>query len=286
MKLKSLLLTSVFYAGAVCSAEAETLKWARAGDALTLDPHAQNEGPTITLGRQIMEPLVDRDMKGGLVPGLSTEWRPSESDPNVWTFTLRDGVKFHDGADFDSEDVVFSINRAMTEKSNYREVLASVAEVRATGPYRVEIVTKGPNPIMPNNLTNLLIMDKGWAEANDAVDVQDYEGGESTYAAKNANGTGPYKVVSREPDVKTVLERFDGYWGLGQFPLQVTRIEASPIQNPATRVAALLSGEVDFIQDVPVQDLSRVDGSEGLDVRKAPQNRVIFFGMKIGRAHV
>ncbi|AUR02659.1 putative extracellular solute-binding protein [Phaeobacter inhibens] len=284
MKLKSLLLTSVFYAGAVCSAEAETLKWARAGDALTLDPHAQNEGPTITLGRQIMEPLVDRDMKGGLVPGLSTEWRPSESDPNVWTFTLRDGVKFHDGADFDSEDVVFSINRAMTEKSNYREVLASVAEVRATGPYRVEIVTKGPNSIMPNNLTNLLIMDKGWAEANDAVDVQDYEGGESTYAAKNANGTGPYKVVSREPDVKTVLERFDGYWGLGQFPLQVTRIEASPIQNPATRVAALLSGEVDFIQDVPVQDLSRVDGSEGLDVRKAPQNRVIFFGMNQGDA--
>ncbi|MEM9267629.1 MAG: ABC transporter substrate-binding protein, partial [Pseudomonadota bacterium] len=158
------------------------------------------------------------------------------------------------------------------------------AEVRAPDPMTVEIVTNGPNPIMPNNLTNMFIMDKDWAEANNAVKVQDYEGGEDTFAAKNANGTGPYKLVSREPDVRTVLEINENYWGIGEFPMEITRIEYTPIQNAATRVAALLSGEVDFIQDVPVQDLGRVDSTDGLVVKTAAQNRVIFFGMNQGAA--
>ena len=279
-----LALAAALLATTTLGASAETLRWARAGDALTLDPQAQNEGPTSALLHQIMEPLVMRDMTGAMVPALATEWGPSEADPNVWTFTLREGVTFHDGAAFDSEDVKFSLERAMTPDSDYKELLASVVEVRAPAPYTVEIVTDGPNPIMPNNLTNMFIMDKGWAEANNAVKVQDYEGGEDTFAAKNANGTGPYKLVSREPDVKTVLTINEDYWGKGEFPMEVTEIVYTPIQNAATRVAALLSGEVDFIQDVPVQDLDRVSGTDGLDVRTAPQNRVIFFGMNQGDA--
>ena len=282
MTTAKLFLAASALALTAASAQAESLRWARAGDALTLDPHAQNEGPTSALAHQIMEPLVMRDMSGAIVPALATEWGPSEEDPNVWTFKLREGVTFHDGAEFDSEDVKFSLDRAMTPDSDYKELLASVKEVRAPEKYVVEIVTNGPNPIMPNNLTNMFMMDKGWAEANDAVKVQDYEGGEDTFAAKNANGTGPYKLVSREPDVKTVLTINENYWGAGEFPLEVTEIIYTPIQNAATRVAALLSGEVDFIQDVPVQDLERVAGADGLDVRTAPQNRVIFFGMNQG----
>ncbi|WP_298291329.1 ABC transporter substrate-binding protein [uncultured Litoreibacter sp.] len=283
--MKSLTaIAVVLMATTTLSASAETIRWARAGDALTLDPHAQNEGPTSALAHQIMEPLVMRDMEGTIVPALATEWNPSEENPNVWVFKLREGVSFHDGSAFTAEDVVFSLNRAMTEDSDYKELLASVKEVRADGDYTVEIETGGPNPIMPNNLTNMFIMDKTWAEANNAVKVQDYEGGEDTFAAKNANGTGPYKLVSREPDVKTVLAMNENYWGKDEFPMQVTGIEYTPIQNAATRVAALLSGEVDFIQDVPVQDLERVAGQDGLDVRTAPQNRVIFFGMNMGDA--
>ncbi len=284
MKLKTLFMAATAMVLTSGMAQAETLRWARAGDALTLDPHAQNEGPTSALAHQIMEPLVMRDMTGAMVPGLATEWGPSESNPNVWVFQLRENVTFHDGAAFDSEDVVFSLNRAMTKDSDYKELLASVKEVRATGSHTIEIETNGPNPIMPNNLTNMFMMDKDWAEANGAVKVQDYEGGEDTYAAKNANGTGPYKLVSREPDVKTVLTINDSYWGKGDFPMEVTDIVYTPIQNAATRVAALLSGEVDFIQDVPVQDLGRVAAADGLDVRTAPQNRVIFFGMNMGDA--
>jgi len=263
-------------------ASAESVRWARAGDSLTLDPHAQNEGPTHTLSHQIYETLIVRDMAGKPVPALATDWAPSEADPNVWAFKLREGVKFHDGAEFDSEDVVFSFNRAMSTQSNVKEVLASVKEVRANGKYGFEIVTNGPNPIMPSNLTNLFVLDKDWLEANNTVKVQDYESGEETFASRHANGTGPYKLVSREPDTKTVLTANENYWGKDAFPLDVTEIIYTPIQNAATRVAALLSGDVDFIQDVPVQDLARVAAADGLNVIKAPQNRVIFFGLNQG----
>ncbi|QGX99756.1 ABC transporter substrate-binding protein [Roseovarius faecimaris] len=277
-------LAAVLLMTSSLSVSAETLRWARAGDSLTLDPHAQNEGPTHTLAHQIYEPLIIRDMTGAFQAALATDWAPKEGDPNVWVFNLRQGVTFHDGADFTAEDVVFSINRAQSEDSDMKELLNSIVEVRAVDDHTVEFVTDGPNPILPSNLTNLFMMDKGWAEANNAVEVQDVEGGEKTFATTNTNGTGAYVLVSREPDVKTVLKANDNYWGKGEFPLQVTEIVYTPIQNAATRVAALLSGEVDFIQDVPVQDLTRVANTDGLVVKTAPQNRVIFFGMNMGAA--
>ena len=267
---------------AATGASAQTLRWARAGDSLTLDPHAQNEGPTHTLAHQIYEPLIIRDVTGAFEPALSTEWAVSEDDPNVWVFKLREGVTFADGADFNAEDVVFSFGRAQSENSAMKELLTSIPDVRAVDDYTVEFVTDGPNPILPNNFTNLFMMDSGWAEANDVVDVQNMADGETTFAATNANGTGPYTVESREPDVKTVLVANPDYWGVDDFPLGFDRVEYTPIQNAATRVAALLSGEVDFIQDVPVQDLDRVKGTDGLVVKTAPQNRVIFLGLNIG----
>ncbi|MEM8823081.1 MAG: ABC transporter substrate-binding protein [Pseudomonadota bacterium] len=263
-------------------ANAETLRWARAGDSLTLDPHAQNEGPTHTLAHQVYEPLIIRDQTGAFEPALATDWAPSADDPNVWVFNLREGVTFHDGAAFTAEDVVFSFERAKSETSAMKELLTSIVEVRAVDDTTVEFVTDGPNPILPANFTNLFMMDSGWAEANNTVAVQDIANGDVNFAATNANGTGPYTVVSREPDVRTVLEANPDYWGVGQFPIGYSRIEYTPIQNAATRVAALLSGEVDFIQDVPVQDLGRVAETEGLVVKTAPQNRTIFLGVNVG----
>jgi len=282
MKKTTALLASALLASTAIGASAETLRWARAGDSLTLDPHAQNEGPTHTLAHQIYEPLIIRDMAGAFEAALATDWAPKEGDANVWVFNLRQGVKFHDGADFTAEDVVFSINRAKSDDSDMKELLTSVTEVRAVDDHTVEFVTDGPNPILPSNLTNLFMMDKGWAEANNAVKVQDVEGGEQTFATTNANGTGPYALVSREPDVRTVLTRNENYWGNILHRHVLDEIVYTPIQNAATRVAALLSGEVDFIQDVPVQDLGRVDQTEGLVVKTTPQNRTIFFGLNMG----
>src|SRR6056297_147161 len=109
------LFMAALLATTAAGASAETLRWARAGDSLTLDPHAQNEGPTHTLAHQIYEPLIIRDTTGAFQPALATSWAPKEGDPNVWVFNLRQGVAYHDGADFKAEDVVFSINRAQSE---------------------------------------------------------------------------------------------------------------------------------------------------------------------------
>ena len=282
MKKTEIAVLSCLLISSSTLVSAETLRWARAGDSLTMDPHSQNEGPTHALAQQIYEPLISPDMEAQPIPALATSWNVKEDNPNIWVFNLREGVKFHGGEDFTAEDVVFSFERAGMESSDMKELIVSVKEVRAIDDYTVEIETNGPNPILPNNLTNLFMMDKGWAEENNAVKPAEFDDGEETFAVRNANGTGAYILESREPDTRTVLKANPDYWGIGEFPLELTEIIYTPIQNAATRVAALLSGEVDLIQDVPVQDLSRVANTDGLLVNNAPQNRTIFFGVNSG----
>jgi peptide/nickel transport system substrate-binding protein len=284
MKTRAMLAASAIALGfvfLVADADARQLRWAAAGDSLTLDPHAQNEGPTHTMSHQMYEPLLQRDMEAQIIPALATEWAPLEDDPTVWEFKLRENVTFHDGAPFTADDVVFSLNRAMHEDSGMKTLLASVAEVTKVDDHTVHIRTEGPNPLLPSNLTNLFIMNQAWAEEHGVEKPQNFAAGEENYAVRNTNGTGAFKLVSREPDSRTVLEANEDYWGKGEFPLEVTEMVFSPIQSASTRVAALLSGEVDLILDVPVQDLQRVDGTDGLDVRTAAQNRTIFFGMNV-----
>jgi peptide/nickel transport system substrate-binding protein len=265
------------------SAEARTLRWARSGDALTLDPHAQNEGPTHALNHHIYEPLVMRDRKGALVPGLATSWKILDNDKSVWEFKLREGIKFHNGAAFNADDVVFSLQRAMAPTSDMKGLLTSVESVSKVDDYTVRVKTKGPNPLLVNNLTNTFMMDKEWSEANNATKPQDFKNKEENFAVRNANGTGAFILVSREPDVRTVMKRNDNYWGKGsEVPLEISELIYTPIKSDATRVAALLSGEVDFVQDVPVQDIERLKGTQNLHVTAGPENRTIFFGMDVG----
>jgi peptide/nickel transport system substrate-binding protein len=267
---------------ALSAANAETLRWARAGDSLTLDPHAQNEGPTHTLAHQMYEPLLQRDMAGQIIPALATSWAPTD-DPTVWEFKLRQGVTFHGGEAFTADDVVYSLNRAMKPTSAMKELLSSVEEIRKVDDHTVHIITGGPNPLMPNNLTNLFIMDSDWAEEM-CPEPQDVANGGDNPCVREVNGTGAYMLVSRAQDERTVLKANPNYWGIGEFPLEVTEIIYTPISESATRVSAFLSGEVDLIQDVPVQDLARVSGADGLTVITAAQNRTIFFGMNVGDA--
>ena len=265
-------------AGAANVASAETLRWARAGDSLTLDPHAQNEGPTHTLAHQMYEGLLQRDMTGEIIPALATDWAVTD-DPEVWRFNLREGVTFHEGQELTADDVVFSFERAKKPTSAMKELLTSVKEIRKVDDLTVEMVTDGPNPLLPANLTNLFVMDEGWTTENDTVEPQDIAAGGDNFAASNVNGTGAYRLESRAVDERTVLVANEDYWGVDEFPLEVTEIVYTPIQSASTRIAALLSGEVDLIQDVPVQDIGRVEGQDGLKIATAPQNRTIFLGM-------
>lgn len=256
------------------------LRWTSQGDALTLDPHSQNEGPTLATNGMIYESLVTRDAALALQPELAVSWEPTED--NTWRFTLRQGVKFQGGEDFTAEDVEFSIARAMHEKSDFKEQLKSIIEVKIIDDHTMDFITDGINPILPNQLTSFFIMDKGWSEANNVATPQDFAGKEETFAVRNTNGTGPFKLVSRAPDELTVMEKNSDWWGAGEFPGNIDRIEYRPIGNAATRVAALLSNEVDFILDPPLQDLKRIEAADGLKTSTVPQIRTIFFGMDQG----
>ncbi|MGY6548163.1 MAG: ABC transporter substrate-binding protein [Roseinatronobacter sp.] len=256
------------------AASAETIRWARVTDALTMDPHSQNEGPTHTLNHHIYETLVDRADDGTLTPRLATEWGISEEDETVWVFTLREGVMFHDGTPLTVEDVVFSLDRARTPPSGMAALHAAVEEVTAVDERTIHIRMSGPAPLYVQNLTNTFIMSKAWAEANGVETAPNFAAGEEAFSVRNTNGTGPFMLVERDPEVRTVLRAFDGHWAE---PGAVTEIIYTPIAEAATRVAALLSGEVDIVQDVPVQDIARLEQTAGISVVRGPENRNIFF---------
>jgi len=202
----------------------------------------------------------------------------------VWEFKLRPGVKFHDGTPLTADDVVFSYQRAMQPTSDFKGYLTSVASVTKVDDNTVQIKTKSPDPLLINATNSILIMSKAWAEKNNTTKAQDFKNKEENFAVRNANGTGPFVLVSREPDVKTVMKRNDAYWGKGEVPLQVTEIIYTPIKADATRVAALLSGEIDFVQDVPVQDIAKLKEDQKIRLNSGPENRTIFFGMNVGAA--
>lgn len=266
----------------IASANAQTLRWASAGDSLTFDPHSQNHGQTHAVAHQIYNPLIYLDMNSEMQPGLAVSWEVTDN-PNVWEFKLREGVTFHNGTPLTADDVVFSFERAQHPNSDMRTLISSVVDIRAVDPLTVHIETDGPTPLLPNNLTNLFIMSKAWSEKHNVMTPQDYSAGEENFAVRNAMGTGPFRLVSRDPDVKTEMVRNDDYWGIDQFPMEVSEIVLTPIQSPATRAAAMLSGEIDFLQDVPVQDINRLNSSSEITMLSAPENRTIFFGMDQGR---
>jgi peptide/nickel transport system substrate-binding protein len=279
---RSILVVAALMAGTMLAtaADAKTLRWARSQDATTLDPHSGNTGPNHTLLHNIYEPLVIRGFDGKLQGALATEWRVLPNDPTVWEFKLRPGVKFHNGNAFTADDVVFTMNRARQPTADMRSLLTSVDTVSKVDDLTVQFKTKGPNALLVNNLTNLFIMDKEWSEANNATQVQDLKAKVENFATRNAVGTGPFSLVSREPDVRTVMKVNADHWAKGQHGF--TEIVYRPIKEAATRVAALLSGEVDFVQDVPVQDVARLQTTPGIKVNAGPENRSIFFGMNQG----
>ena len=265
------------------AAQAETLRWARSTDASTLDPHALNNGPNHNLLHQVYEPLIIRTADGKLQPTLATSWALT-SDPSVWEFKLRKGVKFHDGSLFTADDVLFSLQRARSPSSDMRSLLVAITDVVKIDPFTIHIKTSGTTPLLPDNLINIQILSAAWARKNGVETPQKPTAKEETYATRNVNGTGPYTLVSREPDARTVLKKFPGYWGTGMFPLQIDELVYLPIKSPATRVAALLSGEVDFVQDLPIQDIARLRADSKLRVNQAAENRTIFLGLNVGAA--
>jgi peptide/nickel transport system substrate-binding protein len=273
----------LFTAAITSTIEARTLRWVRAGDAVTLDPHAVDDPLTRGLNRQIYETLLTRNPKGELVGELAASWRTTPFDASTWEFKLRPGVKFHNGAALTADDVVFSLQRAMAPPSELRTLLSSVERVAKVDELTVRVKTRGQNPTVLNHLAQIFILNRAWAEANGAGQPPDVRGGPEGFAARNANGTGPFVLASREPGLKTVLRRNEQYWDKGFAPLEAEEVVFTPIRSGAARIAGLISGEIDVVQDVPVEDVDRLKSARNVMVVTAPQNATVFLGFDVGQ---
>ena len=264
----------------VAPANAKTFKWAYQGDAQSLDPHSLNETFTLGFLGNVYEGLSAYDKNLGLQPALAESWENPE--PNKWVFHLRKGVKFHNGNDFNADDVIFSWERARADGSDLAARAKLIDSMTKIDDYTVEATTPDPNPILMQEMVYIYIMDKEWSAENGASKPTNVKGGdEGNYASLNSNGTGPFIVTDRQKDIKTSFKRFDGYWG--DIKSNVTEAVFAPIKEEATRVAALTSGELDLVYPVPVQDWKHLDEAKGVMPLAGPEARTIFLGMDQGR---
>lgn len=256
-------------------AEMQEITWASQDDAATLDPHAFNHGMTMTVLGHIYEGLVRRDRESRIEPALAENWE--QPGPTKWVFHLREGVRFHEGQLLSAEDVVFSVKRALSDGSDMKIFTASIAAVRAVDDRTVEIETEFPNAALIQSLPEVRIMSKSWAEANEAVEPSNFSQGKENFASTHANGTGPFRLVEREPEVRTVLEANPDWWDTPTH--DVSKATLVRITSGPTRVAALLTGEIDFAFPIPLQDIDRVNSAEGLKVLTGPEIRTMFLSM-------
>jgi peptide/nickel transport system substrate-binding protein len=253
---------------------AKPFRLATVQDAATLDPHANNSASTMILLGQIFEPLIERGPDLKLRPALAVRWEQVE--PTRWRFFLRDNVTFAGGEKFSAEDAAFSVNRARQPTSGMGIFVDTVSEAVVVDRLTLDLVTRVPDAVVPDKLTSLLIMSKAWAEANNATRPQNFREREETITVRLANGTGPYMIRSRENDVRTVLSRNPAWWG-GE--TSVTEYHHITITTDGTRIAALLSGEIDLVLFTPAQDIARLRTDSRIRVVEGVENRTVMLGM-------
>jgi len=263
------------------ASRAQVFRYASSGDLITLDPHSGEEQLTISFKQNIHEGLVRFDANLELEPALAVSWKIV--DPVTWRFELRRGVTFHDGTPFTADDVVFSFARQKSKTSATVSYVSSIKSVRKLDDFSVEYVTDGPDPTLLRELVSHFIVSKKWCEAHGTTEPV-VAMNEETYATRHENGTGPFMVKERLPDTRTVLVPYPGWWDVPHKQFNITRAEFRPIASAATRLGALISGEVDLAYPVAPQDVPRVEGQHGLRVIKRPELRVVFLGMDVWRA--
>ena len=266
-------------------ASAKHFRWASQGDAATMDPHSHNETFNNKMNNMVYEYLADRDKEvyAKYVPRLAVSW--SNPSPLKWVFKLRQGVKFHDGTPLTADDVVFSFNRARESGVTFKLYATQSGIPRKIDDYTVEFTTAVPNPVMLDTVATIMIMSKAWCEKNRVTKPQDYAKNEESYAVRNAMGTGPFRLILWEPGVKILHKKNPDWWGAKDslFDGNVDSVDYRPIANPTTRMAALKTGEIDFVLDPPVQDVPRLRDDKDLKIWEGSEIRVIFIGFDQAR---
>ena len=261
------------------AAQAATFRWANDGDANSMDPYTRSETFLLTFDQNFYDPLVRRDRNLKVEPALAESWE--QPNPTTWRFHLRHGVTFHDGSPFTADDVVFSYGRVIAPGSQLNGYMQAVATVNKLDDYTVDFITKLPDPIFLQEITFWAIMPKKWCEDNHAEQAMDLTKKDENYATRHENGTGPFVLDAREPDRRTTMHANAHWWD--KMPGNLDRVEFNVIGNAATRVAALLSGDIDMMYTVPPQDVPRLANSADLKVLQVPELRTVFLGFDQAR---
>ncbi|MEY4681165.1 MAG: ABC transporter substrate-binding protein [Alphaproteobacteria bacterium] len=281
--MKRTLMAAAVAALATCGvAEAKTLKWGAAREIVSLDPYSYGDTFTLSVLNHVYEGLVRYTGDLKIEAALAESWETVS--PTTWRFKLRRGVKFHNGSEFDADDVIASLARVSHPTSPLKGNLPAYKSSRKIDSHTVEIEVDGPYPLLLNDLTNIYIFDKEWLEANNSTLPTDAGKGVEGFATNNANGTGPFRVESRRVDARTVFVVNPGWWDRPRH--NITRIEFSPISSAATRVAAMLSGEIDFTNVAPLQDLPRLAATPEVKVLQTNELRTVYFAFNLRDALV
>ena len=231
----------------------------------SMDPHFHNLSPNNSLSLHIFEPLIKRDENQKLVPGLATSWKAL--DELTWEFKLRKNVRFHDGAAFTADDVVYSLKRVPevpNSPSSFATFTKPIIDVKVVDPHTIIFKTASAHVLLPSDLASVMIVSR---VSGDKATTPDYNSG------KAAIGTGPYKFVEFVPNQRVVFKANYGYWG-GEEPWD--KITYKILTNPAARVAALLSGDVQMIETVPTADIAKLSKDKNYNLVDKVSNRVIY----------
>ena len=246
-------------------AQTQTLTMAVGAPVTSLDPHYHNLAPNNAMADTIFDALTHRDAQARLIPGLAESWRTVSDD--TWEFRLRSGVRFHNGSEFTAEDVAFTLQRVPdvpNSPSSFATYVRAVKGVEIVDPLTIRLSTDGPYPLLASDLASVRILDK---QTHEGMTTEDFNSG------KAAIGTGPYRFVSFQPGSRIELARNDAYWG-GKPAWQ--RVTERIIDNDASRTAALLAGDVDFIDQVPTTDVARLRRDPRVQISEVQGLRIIY----------
>jgi peptide/nickel transport system substrate-binding protein len=246
------------------AAGAQDLRIGLASEPTAMDPHYHNLSPNNSLLSHIFESLVGQDERQRLTPDLAESWKPI--DATTWEFKLRKNVRFHDGTPFSADDVIFSFERAPNVEGSPSSfgIYARGKQFVKVDDHTVHIKTAAPYPLMPNDVSQVFIISRKHGQG---AKTPDYNSG------KAAIGTGPFKFVEYAPGNRIVMQRNDQYWGdKSAWPRVIFR----GIKSDPSRVAALLAGDVDLIDEVPATDMARLKKDPKLTIAQTVSNRIIY----------
>jgi peptide/nickel transport system substrate-binding protein len=256
---------------AVPAMAGKTLRLAMDADPVSLDPHVQLSGGMLQYSHMVFDPLIRWTQDMQFEGRLAEKWE--RIDPMTVRFHLRKGVKFHSGNTFTAKDVAWTLDR-LKVSPDFKGLFEVFGPAVIVDDYTVDLKTKVAYPLLLNMATYIFPMDSAFYTGKDAAgqDKGAIVKSGPSFANEHESGTGPFVVTEREQGVKLLLNKFDGYWGPRG---NLDTIEFKPIANEATRVASILSGDVDWIQPVPPQDYDRLDESKNVDLITLSGTRLI-----------